>query len=233
MESVMNEKILEVTITSKNTHMKNELQVHDAVLTYERNTGNPFNRKTTTVYSQTTYYDNYTKIKIEAIDKENKTYSLKVSRDDFLPEIGDTIKVCINNYNEIIAYQPYTNADPVSIIKNHKFSPFDYYKWSFIIYTFPLSSPFIALQALKTEKKFVDGDLKNTYIFSITALVIIAIQIYSSYNLYKYGWSGFVHSAIGYVISGALFVGSILLHDLRETASKSLYISKLKKMLKN
>lgn len=229
----MNEKILEVTITNKNTHMRNELQTHDSVFSYERNTGNPFNRKTTTVYSTTTSYDNYTKIKIEAIDKENKTYSLKVSRDDFLPEIGDTIKVCINHDNEIIAYQPYANADPISIIKNHKFSPFDYYKWSFIIYTFPLSSPFTAIQALKPEKKFVDGELKNTYIFTIVALLIITIQIYSSYNLYKYGGSGFIHSAIGYLISGALFVGSILLHDLRETASKSLYISKLKKMFKN
>ena len=239
MEIVMNEKILEVTITNKNTHMRNESQTHYSVSTYEYNSGDLLKserqrkKDTTTIHSTTTSYDNYTVIKIEAIDKGNKTYSLVVLRDDFLPEAGDTIKVCVNKNDKIIAYQPYANADPVSLIKNHKFSPFSYYQWSFIVHAIPFFSPFFALQALKPEKKFVDGDYKNTYIVSIFALVIMAVQIYSSYNFYKFGGPVFLQTVIYSLIAGCLFVCAILLHDLREIKSKFLYISKLKKMLKS
>lgn len=234
----MNEKTLEVTITKKNTHMRNDVKTHNSVSSYEYNSGDlskserQRRRDTTTVYSTTTSYDNYIITKIEAIDKENKKYSSTILRDSFLPETGDTIKVCINKNDEILAYQPYDNAAAISLMKNHKFSPFSYYYWSFIVYTFPLLSPFIALQSLKPEKKFVDGVYKNTYIFSIIALLIIAIQIYSSYNFYKYGSADIINSVIGYLICGGLFVGTILLHDLREAKSKFSYISKLKKMLK-
>jgi hypothetical protein len=239
MEIIMNEKILEVTITNKNTHMRNDVQTHNSVSSHEYNSGDltksesQRKRDTTTVYSTTTSYDNYTITKIEATDKENKKYSSTILRDNFLPEIGDTIKVCINKNDEILAYQPYSNADPISLLKNHKFSPFSYYQWSFILYSIPFFSPFFALQALKPEKKFIDGEYKNTYIFSIIAVVIIALQIYSSYNFYKYGGSAFVSTVINSLIAGGLFVGAILLHDLREAKSKFSYISKLKKMLKS
>lgn len=235
----MNEKILEVKIINKNVTMKNDLKTHTSITQSEESV-TPLNRryilsekKIKTRYADTTYYDNYTVTSIEAIDeKNNKIYSLKIRKDDFLPVAGDTIKVCINEENEIIAYIPYQNAPPVSTIKQHKFEPIDYYKSSFMIYTFPITAPFYALSALLPVKKFTDGKYKNTYFFALFALLIIAIQVYSSYNLYKYGGEAFFKSIIGYLISGLIYISGMVLFDLREFASKSLYINKIKQMLK-
>jgi hypothetical protein len=235
----MNEKILEVTIINKNVTMRNDLKTHTSI-TYSEETVTPSElfyrlseKKIKTQTENTTYYDNYIVTSIEAIDeKDQKTYSLKIFKDEFLPVTGDTIKVCINDGNEIIAYIPYQNATPVSTIKQHKFEPIDYYKSAFIIYAFPITSPFYALSALLPVKNFTDGKYKNTYFFAFFALLIIAIQLYSSYNLYKYGGEAFIKSIIGYLISGLIYVLGLVLFDLRESLSKSLYINKIKQMLK-
>lgn len=232
----MNEKTLEITITKKDVTMRNDQKFDSSVTTYEKDhspfqTDHQRKKDTKIVYRDTTYYDNYTVTRIEAFDKNNTQYSLKILRDDFLPLVGDTLKVCINDENEIIAYTPYKDAKPVSIIKQHKFEPLSYYKWSFIIHAFPLTAPFYAVASLKSTDRFIDGKINKTYFFAIFALLVIAIQIYSSYNLYKYGGDAFLNSMIGYLASGLIFLAGMILFDLREYASKSLYIAKIKNML--
>lgn len=232
----MNEKTLEITITKKDVNMRNDQKFDTSVTTTEKShspfqTDHQRKKDTSIVYRDTTYFDNYTVTRIEAFDKNNTPYSLKILRDDFLPLVGDTIKVCINDENEVIAYTPYKDAKPVSLLKQHKFEPVSYYKWSFIIHAFPLTAPFYAIASLKPTNRFVDGKTKKTYFFAIFALLVIAIQIYSSYNLYKYGGDAFLNSMIGYLVSGAIFLLGMILFDLREYTNKSLYINKVKNML--
>lgn len=232
----MNEKTLEITITKKDVNMKNDQKFDSSETTYEKDyspfqTDHQRKKDTKIVYRDTTYYDNYTITRIEGFDENNTSYSFKILRDDFLPLVGDTIKVCINEENEIIAYTPYKDAKPVSLLKRHKFEPVSYYKWSFIIHAFPLTAPFYAIASLKATDRFVDGETKKTYFFAIFALLVIAIQIYSSYNLYKYGGDAFLNSMIGYLVSGAIFLLGMILFDLREYTNKSLYITKVKNML--
>jgi hypothetical protein len=232
----MNEKTIEITITYKTVNMRNDLKTHVSVTSNEYNP-TPFkteyDRRTDTKqrHAHTTYHDNYTVTTIHAVDNNNSQYSLKILREDFLPLVGDTLKVCINDENEIIAYIPYKNAEPISVLKQHKFEPISYYKWSFIIHAFPLTAPFYAVASLMPTERFVDGKTKKTYFFAIFALLVIAIQIYSSYNLYKYGGDAFLNSMIGYLVSGGIFLAGMILFDLREYTSKSVYISKIKKML--
>jgi len=241
----MNEKVIEVTITSKDVHMNNDEKKHSTMTSTQQekqSTIPVFSRngsyvyltrtETKTTYKDTYYYDNYTVTIIEVTDKENKKYLFKILRDDFLPMVGDNLKVCLNEDDLIVAYVPYANADPVTTVKQHKFDSLDFYRWSFIIHAFPITAPFYALAGLKPVKRFSDGKFKNSYFFALFALLIVAIQVYSSYNLYQYGGDAFLKSIIGYVISGAIYVAAILLFDMREFASKSLYISKIKQMLK-
>ena len=244
MEFLMNEKVIEVTITSKDVHMNNDHKIDSTMtITQQDKQSTPvfspngsyfhlIRTETKTKYQDTSYYDNYTVTKIEAIDKDDKKYTLRILREDFLPMVGDTLKVCINEHNIIIGYIPYTNAAPISMIKQHKFDSLDFYRWSFIIHAFPITAPFYALAGLKPVKRFSDGEYKNSYFFALFALLIVAIQVYSSYNLYQYGGDAFLKSIIGYVISGVIYISAMLLFDVREFASKSLYISKIKQMLK-
>lgn len=241
----MNEKVIEVTITSKDVHMNNDSKVHSTMNSSQQEkqsttpvftpNGSYFyltRTETKTSYRDTYYYDNYTVTRIEAVDKDDNKYVLKILREDFLPMVGDTLKVCINEHNIIIGYIPYPNAAPISMIKQHKFDSLDFYRWSFIIHAFPITAPFYALAGLKPVKRFSEGQYKNSYFFALFALLIVAIQVYSSYNLYQSGGDAFIKSIIGYVISGVIYVAAMLLFDMREFASKSLYISKIKQMLK-
>lgn len=243
----MNEKVIEVTITSKDVQMNNDAKIHSTISSTQTtkavpiydirekdftSLSFPYRTETKTNYKDTHYYDNYTVTRIEVVDKDNKKYMLQILREDFLPMVGDTLKVCINEHDIIIGYIPYTSAAPISMIKQHKFDSLDFYRWSFIIHAFPITAPFYALAGLKPVKRFSDGEYKNSYFFALFALLIVAIQVYSSYNLYQYGGDAFLKSIIGYVISGVIYISAMLLFDIREFASKSLYISKIKQMLK-
>lgn len=61
----MNEKTLEVTITKKNTHMRNDVKTHNSVSSYEYNSGDLSKSERQRRRDTTTSYDNYiiTKVK--------------------------------------------------------------------------------------------------------------------------------------------------------------------------